>query len=331
MPMIPDIKHIYEAHERIIPYIRETPILESSLLNNWLGHRILFKAECMQKTGAFKARGACNTITKLMQQKSTPKKIITNSSGNHAQAVAWAAAQFDIPATIYMPADVSLIKAQATNAYGAEIILCKDRFEVDHCVNKASHEKNNLWIPPYNHMDVIYGQGTTAFECLQQPNNQVNAIFAPCGGGGLLSGTLITTKNTDRKIQVIGVEPAQANDAAESRRNGKIQKLNTPSKTIADGVRTPSLGGLTFPFIQQLDAFYEVSEQQIIYWTQWLQHLLKLHIEPTSAMTMAGVVKWLKNKTTTQTALVILSGGNIDQPTMKKIWSKNHLNKQPGF
>ncbi|WP_395374043.1 serine/threonine dehydratase [Marinicella sp. W31] len=325
----PQFTDIQQAWQRIRPHISTTPIVESQLLNQWLGHRILFKAECMQKIGAFKARGACNAIMRLVENDAKPSRIVANSSGNHAQAVAWAAAQFNIPATIYMPANVSQVKAQATASYGAEVVLCEDRFSVDEQVEMAAKTEGTLWIPPYNHIDVICGQGTATLEALHQLDEVPDAVFGPCGGGGLLSGTLIAAKGVNPAIQVVGVEPLNANDAAESIRSGSIQKLSKPADTIADGVRTPSIGALTFPQIKQLDDFFEVEEEAIIYWTQWLQHLLKLHMEPTCAMTMEGVSQWLKQQQQTKTVLVIVTGGNIDQPTMRQIWQHNCLDITP--
>jgi len=317
------------AFQRIRPHIAETPILESRLLNAWLGHRILFKAECLQKIGAFKARGACNTIVKLIESGNRPQRVVANSSGNHGQAVAWAAAQFEIAATIFMPQNVSAVKAQATRSYGAEVVLCNDRAEVDQQVEAAAQSAENLWIPPYNHPDVICGQGTATTEALEQLDFLPDAIFAPCGGGGLLSGTLIAARDRDPAIEVVGVEPLNANDAAESIRSGSIQRLKGAANTIADGVRTPSVGTLTFPHLKMLDGFFEVEEDAIIYWTQWLQHLLKLHIEPTCAMPMDGVCQWLRQQKRSKSVLVILTGGNIDQATMSEVWRSDRLETIP--
>ena len=213
--------------------------------------------------------------------------------------------------------------------HGAKIELCPTRSIVDQKVEDAANEAGTVWIPPYNHPQVIAGQGTVTVEIYDQMES-IDAIAAPCGGGGLLSGTLIAARALSENTQVIGVEPTLANDAARSRRSGNIEYLSETPNTIADGVRTPSVGNFTFPFIQQLDDFFEVEEDDIIYWTQWLQHLLKLHIEPTSAMPMAGVVRWLSRQPNKCRVVVILSGGNIDQPTMQLLWEKNHLSEIPG-
>ncbi|NVK87583.1 MAG: serine/threonine dehydratase [Gammaproteobacteria bacterium] len=324
------IEHIQSAQQRIKPYIHQTPIISSQLLNQCLGHKILFKVEAQQKVGAFKARGGINAVAQIVERGEKPQMIVANSSGNHAQAVAWAAQQFALPATIYMPANVSAVKAKATASYGANIELIATRQGVDEAVAKAAAQPNVYWIPPYNHIDVMAGQGTCALE-LSGQIDQFDALFAPCGGGGLLSGSYVACQHIDKRIQVCGVEPLTANDAANSRRAGKIIALDGPTMTLADGARTPSVGPLTFPFIQQLNEFYEAPEADIIYWTQWLTHLLKLTVEPTSAMTMFGVCEWLKQQNTQKQVVVILTGGNIDCATRAKIWQHDRLQELPSL
>ncbi len=318
------ISDVQDAARRIVPYVNKTPLVGSTRLNAWLGHEIIFKVECLQKTGAFKARGACNAIAKLVEQGQPPARVIANSSGNHAQAIAWASAIFNVPATLYMPRGVSAVKAQATAAYGADTVISENRAQTDAAVEIAADVPGTVWIPPYNHVDVIAGQGTAAMEALEE-TGRVDAVFAPCGGGGLLSGTLLATRHLCASAAVIGVEPALANDAAQSIRLGSIQSLASSPDTIADGARTLAVGKLTFPFLQQLDGFYEVDELRIFYWSQWLSHLLKLHVEPTSAMVMEGVVQWLSHQDRAQKVLVILSGGNIDSASNAKLWSQDHL------
>ncbi|WP_242157128.1 serine/threonine dehydratase [Aestuariivivens sediminis] len=322
------IKDIIRAKSRIDGIISETPILSSSLLNEWLGHTIYFKAEGFQKIGAFKARGASNTIAWLKENQHNPKHIVANSSGNHAQAVAWASKRFNIPSTIYMPEYSSKIKIQATMGYGAKVILCKSRQEADSLVKQASKEKNTFWIPPYNHEQVICGQGTAAFEMLNT-QGYVDAIFAPCGGGGLLSGTLVAARGLSKTTQVIGAEPLMGNDAAESLRKNAIQHLKEAPKTLADGAMTLAVGDITFEYLKQLDNFYEIPEEAIIYWTQWLTHLLKVRIEPTSALPMEAAFKWLQKQKSKKAIIIILSGSNMDQETTKKIWENDYLTIAP--
>lgn len=325
-----DIRDIERARTRIANFVTETPVLSSSLLNQWMGHDIFFKAECFQKIGAFKARGACNTLAWLHEQGEIPKRIIANSSGNHAQAVAFAARQFGIPATIYMPGYSSEVKIRATKSYGAKVVLSETRDLTDEKVQEASEVGGTYWIPPFNHEQVICGQGTAAYEALSKLNG-IDAVFAPCGGGGLLSGTLLASRGLAPKAKVVGVEPLEANDAAESLRKGAIQRLSGVPNTLADGAMTMAVGNITFRYLKQLDDFYEVGEGRMVYWTQWLTHLLKCRVEPTSAMAMEGVFQWLKPQKSKRTVLVVLSGGNIDQPTTSKIWEEDYLDQPPRF
>ena len=328
MTSTPSFESVKLAYARIKDKVKHTPIVESTLLNQWMGQRILFKAECLQTIGAFKIRGAMNFLARLQEEGRLPKHVVANSSGNHAQAVAYAAAHFGVSATIFASETISPIKAAATQSYGAELKLFPTRTQADEAVADAATAPDTIWIPPFNHEDIIAGQGTAVLEALEEIGS-VDAVFAPCGGGGLLSGTLLTTRALQPDALVIGAEPAEANDASLSLQAGEIIPLDHVPNTLADGAATPSVGDITFPFIQQVDDFYEVDELQIAYWTQWLHHLLKLHIEPTCAMTMAAVASWAANTSPGQTALVILSGGNISQASMAHIWERDFLLQPP--
>tara|TARA_B100001057_G_scaffold471670_1_gene534223 strand:+ start:1034 stop:2029 length:996 start_codon:yes stop_codon:yes gene_type:complete len=324
----PSFKDIIEAKDRINKFIVDTPIVSSSILNDWLGHRIFFKADSFQKIGAFKSRGASNAISFLVEEDEKPKRIVANSSGNHAQAVAWASSQFGIPSTIFMPDYASKIKIQATRSYGAEVVLSPTRDESDDKVLNASRNEGVCWLPPFNNTQVIAGQGTATLEALRKLKS-IDAVFAPCGGGGLLSGALITTRKMCPSAKVIGAEPLNANDAVQSVRMNSIQRLKGIPNTIADGAMTMAVGDITFEFLKKLDEFYEVEEEKIIYWTQWLNHLLKIQIEPTCAMTMDAAFRWLKKQSQKKEILIIISGGNVDDITRMKIWKQNHLNITP--
>ena len=197
-------------------------------------------------------------------------------------------------------------------------------------VKEAAKEEGTYWIPPFNHGQVICGQGTAALEALTELD-AIDAVFTPCGGGGLTSGTLIATRALSPKAQMFGVEPLNANDAAESLRMGSIQRLKTIPNTLADGAMTMAVGDLTFEYLKQLDGFYEVEEDNIVYWTQWLTHLLKCRLEPTCAMPMQAVVEWLRPQKTKKRVLVIISGGNMDQPTTQKIWETDRLTSVPAI
>lgn len=323
------LSDIQAASKRLDGHINDTPLLTSSYLNKALGHRFYFKAECLQKIGAFKARGAYNTLAWLKEQDQLPEQVVAYSSGNHAQAVAWAAAQFGIQATILMPESVSTIKAQATKSYGAKVLFCQTRDEAEQRAQELADAGVYL-IPPYDHDQIICGQGTAIFDALiQQPD--ITALFAPCGGGGLISGALIAAKGLKEHIKVFGAEPLNANDAAISVKQGSIHRLSQSPDTIADGVKTLAISERTFNYVKQLDGIIEIEEKDIIYWTQWLTHLLKVTIEPTSALSMAGACQWLKQQQTPQDVLLVLSGGNLDVKTRQLVWQHDCLDTQPSL
>ncbi|WP_159062775.1 pyridoxal-phosphate dependent enzyme, partial [Alteromonas abrolhosensis] len=177
MSISPNFEDIKQAYERIKGDVKKTPIVESSLLNKWMGNRILFKAECLQTIGAFKIRGAMNFLARLKEEGRLPKHVVANSSGNHAQAVAYAAAHFGIKATIFASETISPIKAAATQSYGAELKLFPTRPEADAAVEQASKAPDTVWIPPFNHKDIVAGQGTATLEALNEIG-EVDAVFA---------------------------------------------------------------------------------------------------------------------------------------------------------
>ncbi|KAA3641220.1 MAG: pyridoxal-phosphate dependent enzyme [Proteobacteria bacterium] len=321
-----DLEH---ARTAIADYVIETPLFQSRRLNDWLGHEIYFKAENLQRIGAFKARGGCYAVRSLLAHESVVERVYARSLGNHAQAVAWAARLFDIAATIYMPKTVSAVKLQATKDYGADVVLYDHMDEVMVAEQAVNKKPGHFWISPFNDKAVIAGQGTATIEAIEQMPDLPDAMFAPCGGGGLLSGMWVAARELAPKAQVIGVEPETANDAWRSIQAGKITPLDTPSNSIADGVRTYEIGDITFEYLKQMDDFILVSEQRIIYWTQWLQHLLKLHIETASAMSMDAVYQWLQQQDTPKKVLVMLSGGNIDAAMMRRIWAEDQLQTIP--
>ncbi len=319
---------VLEAYNRISPFINHTPLMRSSMLNEWLGHEITFKVECFQKAGAFKTRGALNTLLWLKENGELPEKIVGFSSGNHAQAMAWSARKLGIKATIFLPSFTSKIKQQATKSYGAEVVLTETRQLAEAGAKEMVEREGAYYLPPYDHDMVIAGQGTSCFEALRE-NTNPDAVFATCGGGGWLSGTYLATQLLSPKTLVFGGEPLNANDAARSKRDGKIFAFDRSPDTIADGGRALAVSERTFHYIKKVNDIIEVPEAEIIYWTQWLNHLLKATVEPTSAVAMAAAAKWLKTQTEKQKVLVLLSGGNIDPETHRKIWADNYLETLP--
>jgi len=325
--MSPDV--VLSAQARIAPHVHRTPLMSCQLLNDWLGHELVFKVECFQRAGAFKIRGALNAMLQLKEEGRLPKHIVAFSSGNHAQAVALAGTMLGVKTTVIMPKFVSKLKQQATRSYGAELILTDTRMEAEELA--AEKQAQGAWLlhPSADDM-VIAGQGTACLEALQDAQ-QPDAVFATCGGGGLLSGTWLATKLLTPDVQVFGAEPVMANDATQSYRSGKIFSFTESPMTIADGARTLHVSELTMQYLRRLAGFYEVEERDIIYWTQWLTHLLKVNVEPTAAVAMGAAYQWLRTQTEKKRALVILSGGNIGTATYQQIWKENYLDHIPAL
>ncbi len=323
-------KDIKNAQENIADSVSTTPITYSNLLNEWLGHEVFFKLECLQKTGSFKLRGAANYVQSYYKRhKQLPKAILANSSGNHAQAVAHIGAIYNIPVKIFASDNISPVKAAATRHYGATLMTYADRLLADAAVSKEYEATSDaVWISPFNHPYIIAGQGTAAVEAISKVSD-IDALVIPCGGGGLAGGSLVAARHLSPSTKVIAAEPLAANDAALSLRQGTIVKLDQTPNTLADGAATPSVGKHTFPLLQQLDDLIEVDETMIIYWTQWLQHLLKMHIEPTCAMTMHATTRWLQMQKNKKRVMVIISGGNISASSMRKIWHDDYLHQIP--
>ena len=307
---------ILSAANRLKGKAHITPIATSTTLNDRLGAEIFFKCENLQKIGAFKYRGAYNAISQLTPAQ-RDRGIITFSSGNHAQAVARVGRDLGIETTIVMPTNAPAAKRQATADYGGNIVPYNPTQTTRESVaEQLQQERSYTFIPPFNHPDVIAGQGTAALELLSEID-ALSTLLVPCGGGGLLSGSAIAAKHLNPHCQVIGIEPEQADDATRSFRSGTLVTIENP-QTIADGTRTPSLGTLTFPLIRQyVDDMQTVSELAIAQAVSFLFYRMKLVVEPSGALGLAalltGVVR-AKGRVG-----VILSGGNVDAETMSDI------------
>jgi len=308
---------IIQAKNRIQNYIVKTPILTSPTINQNLNAEIYFKCENFQTTGSFKFRGATNKILKFKEQNGHfPEKIVAVSSGNHAQAVAYLAKQFGIQALIYMEEKASPYKVQTTRDYGAEVVLTKTKKDTEIYAEKKIKE-GYFYIHSSNDEDIICGQGTACLEALEELNKEignVDAVFAPCGGGGLIAGTYLACQNQNPQPKIFAAEPKNANDTAISYRTGKIYSFEETPQTIADGAKTLYPSALTFPYIQKLNGVYEIEEQEIALQTQIISTSLKITIEPTASLGFAACLQFLKTKTNPKTKpkiLVIISGGNI--------------------
>jgi len=303
------LNDIREAAKRIQPYVHRTPVLTCESLNQRVGARVYLKCENMQKVGAFKFRGASNAVFSLSEDEAK-RGVCTHSSGNHAQALALAAKLRGVPAYIVMPNNAPAIKKAAVAGYGGRISFCEPTLEArEKTLERIAMESGAAVVHPYNDERVIAGQGTSALEFMQQCPD-MDAVIAPVGGGGLLSGTSIAAKSLKPGIRVIAGEPEQADDAFRSMREGRILPSVKPT-TIADGLLT-SLGTLTFPIIRiNVEQIVTVSEKGIIDSMRFIWERAKIVIEPSSAVAVA--VLWEKKIDLGGLTIgVILSGGNVD-------------------
>ena len=301
--------HIQQAAERIKPYAHRTPVITNENLNQKVGAQVYLKCENMQKVGAFKFRGACNAVYSLSDE-DAQGGVCTHSSGNHAQALALAARMRAIPAYIVMPNNAPQVKKDAVTGYGGQITFCEPTLEArESTLERIRLDTGATVVHPYNNERVIAGQGTATLELLEEVPG-LDAIIAPVGGGGLLSGTSIAAKGLKPGIRVIAAEPEMADDAYRSMKEGRIIPSKDP-KTIADGLLT-SLGELTFPIIQQnVEQIVTVSEQGIIESMKFIWERAKIVIEPSAATVIA--VLWEKKIDLLGLKVgVILSGGNVD-------------------
>lgn len=319
---------IAKASYRIKPYLHLTPIVQSETLNEMLGHKIFFKAESLQKTGAFKVRGVLNHLLDLQERKSLPSKIVAYSTGNHGIGLAWVARTLGLRARIYLPQNTSMIKKQAANYYGAEVVYTETR-QVAEDLSKYDAENGFYYLHPSDSDTTIEGAGTMCYEALQQLAFSPDAIFASCGGGGLLSGSYLAKEALSPSSLLIGSEPLNANDAFRSINQGSIYRFTDSPDTIADGLRTLGISLRTFQYLSKLDGFFLADEASIYYWTAWLTHLLKIACEPSCALNMVGVVDWLKKQSTSKKILVLISGGNIDPAFYQELWKMDHLSYPP--
>ncbi|MCP4626691.1 MAG: threo-3-hydroxy-L-aspartate ammonia-lyase [bacterium] len=304
------------ARKRIKDHAHVTPVVTSQTLNQITGAEVFLKCESFQRMGAFKFRGAYNAMSRLTAEQ---KKcgVITHSSGNHAQAVALVGRLLGIQTTVVMPNNAPAVKRTATEQYGATVV---DYDPAETTREKISEdllkENDYTLVPPYDHIDIVAGQGTAALELMEKVKT-VDMLLVPCGGGGLLSGSAIAARGMNPACRIIGVEPELADDATKSFHTGKLHTVKNPP-TIADGTRTPSLGKVTFPLVREyVDDMITVSEEAIIDAVIFLFYRMKLVVEPSGALGVAALLSGAV-KPGAQVGIII-SGGNVDGNTMNQI------------
>ncbi|RED53459.1 threonine ammonia-lyase [Aestuariispira insulae] len=318
----PQFSDILQAAERIKGKAVRTPLLESPILNEQLGARVLFKPENLQRTGSFKYRGATNTIQALSDEQRR-NGVTAFSSGNHAQGVAAAAKEAGIPATIVMPKDAPSIKIRNTRAYGADIILY-DRYTEDREAigQRVSEETGATLIKPYDASLTITGQGTIGLEIAEQAAEmslQPDIILAPCGGGGLMSGIALASEELLPKTELYAVEPAGFDDTVRSLASGTRETNSAGARSFCDALLSPSPGEITFPINQKLlKGAVSVTDEEVTEAVKLAFGQMKLVVEPGGAVGLAAVLAG-KIDIRQKTIIVVLSGGNVDAELFRTI------------
>ncbi len=302
-------KELVDCHQRIKKYIHNTPILTSRLINKVVGAELFFKCENFQRMGAFKMRGAINAILQLTEEQ-RKKGVVTHSSGNFAQALSLAAQSIEVKAYIVMPSTAPQVKKDAVIDYGGIIIECEPTLQArEKVAQQIVQDKGATFIHPSNHINVILGQGTACKELLEI-HPDLDYIFSPVGGGGLIAGTALSAFYFGKNCKVIGGEPFMADDAYRSLQSGNIES-NVTTNTIADGLKT-ELGDINFPIIQKLvEKIILVTEEEIVSAMRLVWERMKIIIEPSSAVALAALIKEKKQFKDKKIGIII-SGGNVD-------------------
>ncbi len=310
-----ELNDILKAAELLKPHIVQTPLLENSLLNKALGGRVLFKAECLQRTGSFKIRGASNKLLGL-DEKQLRQGVVAYSSGNHAQGVAAAAQNLKISATIVIPEDAPALKIANTRAYGANVVLY-DRYNENREAIAAdiAQREGRVIIPPYDDPAIIAGQGTVGLEIIEQLAEkliQVDTLLCPCGGGGLISGVATAIKSKLPEVSVYAVEPEGFDDTRRSLESDERVSNDSGARSICDAIVTPTPGEITFDINRRLlSGGLIVDDQSVIQAMKTAFTYLKLAVEPGAAVGLAALLSGVLSLDG-KTVVVILSGGNIE-------------------
>ena len=310
MLTLPTFDDVTAASERIKGFAHRTPVMTSRTMNKELGAEVFFKCENLQRMGAFKFRGAFNALSKF-DERQRKAGVVAYSSGNHAQAIALSASLLGIPATIVMPNDAPAAKMAATRGYGGKVVNY-DRYTEDReQIGRDLAEKHGLTlIPPYAHPDVIAGQGPAA-KVLFEEVGELDVLFVSLGGGGLLSGSVLSTRALSPNCTLYGVEPEAGNDGQQSFRSGAIVHIDTP-KTIADGAQTQHLGAFTFEIIRRdVNDILTASDAQLVECMRFFAERMKLVVEPTGCLGIAAA-RAMASELKGKRVGVMVSGGNVD-------------------
>ena len=317
---LPTFDDVQAAARRLRGVVHRTPVLTSRGVDARTGATVFFKAENLQRSGAFKFRGAYHALSRLSPD-ARARGVITFSSGNHAQAIALASSLLGCRATIVMPETAPRVKLDATRAYGAEIVAYDPAVADREAIARELAEERRLTlIPPFDHRDVIAGQGTAAVELFEDVG-PLDLLLVCCGGGGLLSGCALAASGLSPSCRVVGVEPAAGDDGAQSFRSGTLQRVHNPV-TVADGARTPSLGALTFPLVlAHVSDMVTVTDDHLLRAMFHLWQRLKVIVEPTGALAAAALLEGIVEAAGARVG-VLLSGGNVDLGEVAGLWQR---------
>ncbi|HEX2531010.1 MAG TPA: threo-3-hydroxy-L-aspartate ammonia-lyase [Burkholderiaceae bacterium] len=316
MPLVVSYADVADAAQRLAGVAHRTPVLTSRQADEQARAQLFFKCENFQRVGAFKFRGAYNAISCLNEAQKR-RGVLAFSSGNHAQAIALAARLLGVKATLVMPHDAPAMKLAATRGYGAEIVLYRRGQEDREAVaGRLAEQRGLALIPPYDHRDVIAGQGTAARELFEEVG-PLDYLFVCVGGGGLISGSAIAAAQLSPGCLVIGVEPEAGNDAQQSLRNGRIVEIALPD-TIADGAQTQHVGKLVLPILQaHVKDIVTVSDDQLRAQMRFFAERMKIIVEPTGCLAAAAVMHRIVDVTGARVGILV-SGGNVDMETFSR-------------
>lgn len=315
--MVQDTSNLLKACENIQSRLIQTPVIVCSELNKRFGHNFYFKMDNLQKTGAFKVRAVLNHLVALQNKGHLPKEIVTYSTGNHAIAVGYTCNLLGIRCKIYLSRLTSEIKIQMIKEHNPEIVFTENRMQAE---EMARGDESGYFLHPSDSDLSIAGSGTMCYEALKQLDVKPDAIFAACGGGGLLAGSFLAKELLSPNSLLFGCEPQNANDAFLSLQDNKIFEFQKTPQSIADGLITLKLSKRTFEYIKKIDGIILSTEEEIRHWTILLNQLLNTKIEPSSAITIPCAIKWLEKTLSKQkqNILLLISGGNLDHRLLLK-------------
>ncbi|HWN38777.1 MAG TPA: threonine/serine dehydratase [Gammaproteobacteria bacterium] len=320
--VLPTVADVIDAGARLRGWVVETPVLESEAINARVGTRVLFKVECLQHTGSFKIRGALNRLLQLNSDERAAG-VVAFSSGNHAQAVALAARWLKVPATIVMPADAPKVKVERTREHGAEIVLYdRAREDREAIATRIAERRGAAIVPPFDHPHIVAGQGTLALELartVRERHLSLDAFYAPCSGGGLVSGCALALKATWPSCAVYAVEPRGFEDLAASLAAGERRTVAPGANTLCDGLRAPTTGAITFAILKrELAGALAVDDAQIRAAMALAAEHLKVIVEPSGAAALAAVL-FAEPRPIGACIAVVLSGANVDAELLAEV------------